>query len=299
MAGTPPGPGRDRGWPAHARPACLPAHGLHRLPARCPACTQAFDEAIAELDTLGEESYKDSTLIMQLLRDNLTLWTSDMQARLAQGQVAACRQAAGSLAAVAVWRSGAGAGASLAAAQQGWSGAGGGSHAGGQTSLAPASRAASGSWDPRPDAHSPLLPPRVPLAAAGRRAGPRGGRRGRDEGPGVRRRRRAARRWVGARCGTGPRAQWRSQRHPPSHRIRGPRRAPAGLREPGAAAAQRSRRAAARAAAPAGARTQQRHHTTLPLYRAVRGGAAALTECSVACLLPAPLVPPSAASVSA
>ncbi|CAM6005200.1 unnamed protein product [Sphagnum balticum] len=31
------------------------------------------------LDTLGEESYKDSTLIMQLLRDNLTLWRSDMQ----------------------------------------------------------------------------------------------------------------------------------------------------------------------------------------------------------------------------
>ena len=40
---------------------------------------QAFDEAIQELDKLGDESYKDSTLIMQLLRDNLTLWTSDMQ----------------------------------------------------------------------------------------------------------------------------------------------------------------------------------------------------------------------------
>ena len=34
---------------------------------------QAFDDAIAELDTLQEESYKDSTLIMQNLRDNLTV----------------------------------------------------------------------------------------------------------------------------------------------------------------------------------------------------------------------------------
>ncbi|KAF7549871.1 hypothetical protein G7046_g8194 [Stylonectria norvegica] len=42
----------------------------------CHLAKQAFDDAIAELDTLSEESYKDSTLIMQLLRDNLTLWTS-------------------------------------------------------------------------------------------------------------------------------------------------------------------------------------------------------------------------------
>ncbi|XP_061687626.1 14-3-3 protein beta/alpha-1-like [Syngnathoides biaculeatus] len=45
----------------------------------CSLAKQAFDEAIAELDSLNEESYKDSTLIMQLLRDNLTLWTSENQ----------------------------------------------------------------------------------------------------------------------------------------------------------------------------------------------------------------------------
>ncbi|ESN95929.1 hypothetical protein HELRODRAFT_114528 [Helobdella robusta] len=45
----------------------------------CQLAKSAFDDAIAELDTLNEDSYKDSTLIMQLLRDNLTLWTSDAQ----------------------------------------------------------------------------------------------------------------------------------------------------------------------------------------------------------------------------
>jgi len=45
----------------------------------CRLAKQAFDDAIADLDTLNEDSYKDSTLIMQLLRDNLTLWTSDAQ----------------------------------------------------------------------------------------------------------------------------------------------------------------------------------------------------------------------------
>ena len=46
----------------------------------CSIAKQAFDDAIAELDTLNEDSYKDSTLIMQLLRDNLTLWTADQTA---------------------------------------------------------------------------------------------------------------------------------------------------------------------------------------------------------------------------
>ncbi|XP_028404318.1 14-3-3 protein zeta-like [Dendronephthya gigantea] len=45
----------------------------------CDLAKQAFDSAIAELDELKEDSYKDSTLIMQLLRDNLTLWKSDVQ----------------------------------------------------------------------------------------------------------------------------------------------------------------------------------------------------------------------------
>lgn len=39
---------------------------------------QAFDEAISELDNIDEESYKDSTLILQLIKDNLTLWTSNI-----------------------------------------------------------------------------------------------------------------------------------------------------------------------------------------------------------------------------
>ncbi|KAH0508346.1 14-3-3 protein epsilon [Microtus ochrogaster] len=44
---------------------------------------ERYDEMVGineeKLDTLSEESYTDSTLIMQLLRDNLTLWTPDMQ----------------------------------------------------------------------------------------------------------------------------------------------------------------------------------------------------------------------------
>merc|ERR1712061_788534 len=45
----------------------------------CKMARTAFEDAIAELDNVAEDSYKDATLIMQLLRDNLTLWTSDQE----------------------------------------------------------------------------------------------------------------------------------------------------------------------------------------------------------------------------
>ena len=62
----------------------LTAQILNSPDKACQLAKQAFDgpsgprrsalkstDAIAELDTLSEESYKDSTLIMQLLRDNV------------------------------------------------------------------------------------------------------------------------------------------------------------------------------------------------------------------------------------
>jgi len=49
---------------------------LGNLEEACKMACTAFEDSIAELDHVEEDSYKDSTLIMQLLRDNLTLWTS-------------------------------------------------------------------------------------------------------------------------------------------------------------------------------------------------------------------------------
>lgn len=45
----------------------------------CHMAKTAFENAVADLDKLEEESYKDTTLIMQLLRDNHALWASDLQ----------------------------------------------------------------------------------------------------------------------------------------------------------------------------------------------------------------------------
>lgn len=59
-------------WPPSLCPSdCLGSHCAYEW----LTFVQAFDDAIAELDTLNEDSYKDSTLIMQLLRDNLTVST--------------------------------------------------------------------------------------------------------------------------------------------------------------------------------------------------------------------------------
>ena len=50
---------------------------LNKPDLACETAKGAFDNAIQELDTLSEDTYKDSTLVMQLLRDNLTLWTEE------------------------------------------------------------------------------------------------------------------------------------------------------------------------------------------------------------------------------
>merc|ERR1719326_984416 len=52
----------------------------------CDLAKKSFDAAIEKLDDLQDESYKDSTLIMQLLRDNLTLWTSSQEEETADDQ---------------------------------------------------------------------------------------------------------------------------------------------------------------------------------------------------------------------
>lgn len=45
----------------------------------CQLAKQAFDDAIADIEKIDEENYKDSTTIMQLIRDNLTLWTTELE----------------------------------------------------------------------------------------------------------------------------------------------------------------------------------------------------------------------------
>merc|ERR1739845_193622 len=45
----------------------------------CQLAKVAFDNAIADIEQLEDDVYKDATTIMQLIRDNLTLWTSEIE----------------------------------------------------------------------------------------------------------------------------------------------------------------------------------------------------------------------------
>ena len=45
----------------------------------CKLAKTTFDAAISDLESLDDDKYKESATIMQLLRDNLTLWTADTQ----------------------------------------------------------------------------------------------------------------------------------------------------------------------------------------------------------------------------
>ncbi|KAG9400538.1 14-3-3 protein [Aphanomyces cochlioides] len=62
--------------------ASRPCAQLFRLLLRHPrqhGQSRAFDDAIADLDTLSEECYRDTTLIMQLLHDNISLWVASTE----------------------------------------------------------------------------------------------------------------------------------------------------------------------------------------------------------------------------
>jgi 14-3-3 protein epsilon len=50
---------------------------LKRKNEACEMARIAFEDSLAELDAAADDSYKDTTLIMSLLRDNLVIWTSD------------------------------------------------------------------------------------------------------------------------------------------------------------------------------------------------------------------------------
>ena len=60
---------------------------LEQADKACSIAKNAFDNAISDLEHLEEEEYRDSATIMQLLRDNLTLWTSDLVDGADGGQV--------------------------------------------------------------------------------------------------------------------------------------------------------------------------------------------------------------------
>eukprot|EP00441_Pelagodinium_beii_P037103 CAMPEP_0197640460 /NCGR_PEP_ID=MMETSP1338-20131121/14741_1 /TAXON_ID=43686 ORGANISM="Pelagodinium beii, Strain RCC1491" /NCGR_SAMPLE_ID=MMETSP1338 /ASSEMBLY_ACC=CAM_ASM_000754 /LENGTH=238 /DNA_ID=CAMNT_0043213311 /DNA_START=85 /DNA_END=801 /DNA_ORIENTATION=- len=52
---------------------------VHSAPEKaCVLAKSAFDDAMQVMDSLDEDQYKEASAILQLLRDNLTLWTKNM-----------------------------------------------------------------------------------------------------------------------------------------------------------------------------------------------------------------------------
>ena len=45
----------------------------------CALAKEVFDKAINEIDDVEESQYKDSAMILQLLRDNITLWNTQLE----------------------------------------------------------------------------------------------------------------------------------------------------------------------------------------------------------------------------
>ena len=45
----------------------------------CNIATEAFDVAIHQLEKIEDEQYKDSTTILQLLKENIDMWNADLQ----------------------------------------------------------------------------------------------------------------------------------------------------------------------------------------------------------------------------
>jgi 14-3-3 protein epsilon len=54
---------------------------------------KAFDDAINEIDEIDESKYNDAAPIMQLIRDNLTLWTSDLDQKQDESDSVGVREA--------------------------------------------------------------------------------------------------------------------------------------------------------------------------------------------------------------
>lgn len=52
----------------------------------CEIAKKAFDQAINDIEQIRDEVYKDSTTIMQLIRDNLTLWSTELEEGLTSSE---------------------------------------------------------------------------------------------------------------------------------------------------------------------------------------------------------------------